>query len=729
MTPLQTDTPPPRFHILSHIIDMGIPKFYAWLSRECPSMIRGISSDSILTVDNLYLDLNGVFHRSREVVISLSNLVLTASDIIDVMNPNQRLYLAVDGVPPAAKISQQRQRRLQYVAKRKQRGQGVSKPTESVQVPTEQIDEESQTDDIDSFFHPESFSLDDNGDAEVAITPGSGFMYRLSLRMSSWIRHKIVSDERWKKPKIFFSGVEVPGEGEHKIMDFIRDLQRQGISKESHCIYGLDADLLMLGLSTHEERCMVLRESPFQRHNPSQFMTRELFQLVDFSVLRTYIDEKLEYYNAERIVDDFILTLFLCGNDFLPAVPTLDIREGALHYFFGLYTDVLSENMNGGKAEIHWSRLRIFMEKLAALEEAVLKERLVQLKRSFPEWKNVLSRPETPRNNLQPATSQSNETMDEPLTLPGGYVMVDLAAYIDTDKSEILGVRSSQSVLEHFMMGTDEMQMISSDADDQILIKIGMTQKKQMKLHTIYLDCPSGQLPSRMEIYINRPNIGFSDLSQPQQKLSLQFQENSENFFPLDFVKMQNVSHVTILLDRDGRDDEITSVRSIILFGLPTAGLDMSKLKRVPRRRWRKRKHQTQTTHQGPSKREIQDLMTNRGLAWNYQYYCRGCTSWNFIHPQHYAPTASDIVEYLLKNSSGPSQEFELGNPLTPLAHLLAVLPKKNIKQLPPTLRQWVESGHADEISTDEDALDVDVEGARFPSECKILLPFIDVKR
>ncbi|PRP77071.1 5'-3' exoribonuclease 1-like [Planoprotostelium fungivorum] len=335
---------------------------------------------------------------------------------------------------------------------------------------------------------------------EVAITPGSGFMYRLSLRMTSWIHHKIMSDERRKKPKIFFSGVE--------------------------------------GLSVHKDRCMVLRECPFQRHNPSQFMTRELFQLVDFSILRTYIDEKVRS----------------------KYLPTLDIRESALHYFFGLYADVLSESMNGyitdRRAEIHW--LRTFMEKLAVLEEAVLKERLVQLKQSFPKWKNVLSRPETARSDLQPATSQSIKTTDEPLTLPVGYVM----------------------------------------------------------------------------------NIRFSDLGQLSTEVVIVIPRQFRELFPLDFVKMQNVSHVTT-----------------------------SKLKRVPRKRWKKRKHHTQTTLRGPSKREI-------------QYYCRGCISWNFIYPHHYAPTASDIVEYL-NNSSGPSQEFELSNPLTPLAHLLVVLSKKNVKQLP----------------------------------------------
>lgn len=72
-----------------------------------------------------------------------------------------------------------------------------------------------------------------------------------------------------------------------------------------------------------------------------------MFQLIDFGVLRQYIDSQFSNlslpfeYSLERIIDDFVLTLFLCGNDFLPALPTLHISEGALNYFFTLYKQIL----------------------------------------------------------------------------------------------------------------------------------------------------------------------------------------------------------------------------------------------------------------------------------------------------------------------------------------------------------------------------------------------------
>ena len=39
----------------------------------------------------------------------------------------------------------------------------------------------------------------------------------------------------------------VPGEGEHKILQYIKT-NKIKLSKQSNCIYGLDADLIMLSL-------------------------------------------------------------------------------------------------------------------------------------------------------------------------------------------------------------------------------------------------------------------------------------------------------------------------------------------------------------------------------------------------------------------------------------------------------------------------------------------------
>lgn len=94
------------------------------------------------------------------------------------------------------------------------------------------------------------------------ITPGTEFMARLSAHLHFFVRKKQTEDAAWQRMRVILSGHDVRGEGEHKIMEHIRmaRLQPDYAPNQRHCMYGLDADLIMLALVTHEPHFTLLRE-------------------------------------------------------------------------------------------------------------------------------------------------------------------------------------------------------------------------------------------------------------------------------------------------------------------------------------------------------------------------------------------------------------------------------------------------------------------------------------
>ena len=103
---------------------MGIPKFFRWLSARYPDLLIPVKTQD-LSVDNFYLDMNGIIHNCSHpndnggvsVALSIDEMMLAIFTYIDrcvleIIKPRKLLYLAVDGCAPRAKLNQQRARRF-----------------------------------------------------------------------------------------------------------------------------------------------------------------------------------------------------------------------------------------------------------------------------------------------------------------------------------------------------------------------------------------------------------------------------------------------------------------------------------------------------------------------------------------------------------------------------------------------------------------------------------------
>ena len=330
---------------------MGVPALFRWLSKKYPKIISSVIDEEENPVDdipklvqysdpnpngeldNLYLDMNAIVHpcshpenrpapeTEEEMMIEIFKYT---NHVLNLARPRKLLMIAVDGVAPRAKMNQQRSRRFrsakdaQIAYEEKQR---------------ELAEMEARGETIDDAIKGKK-SWDSN-----SITPGTPFMDILAASLKYWVAYKLSTDPGWAQLQVIISDASVPGEGEHKIMNFIRS-QRSRPDYDpnvSHCIHGLDADLIFLSLATHEPHFRVLREDVFAKDNNNKHLTTKDRMMMDeetkeklknqsqpfiwlhINVLREYLQVELQIprlpfkYDFERAIDDWVFMCFFVG--------------------------------------------------------------------------------------------------------------------------------------------------------------------------------------------------------------------------------------------------------------------------------------------------------------------------------------------------------------------------------------------------------------------------------
>jgi 5'-3' exoribonuclease 2 len=332
--------------------------------------------------------------------------------VVNMVRPRKLLFIAIDGVAPRAKMNQQRSRRFRS-----------AQDASIKEAATERIIEElkAQGKQVDESLKPKR-DWDSN-----AITPGTPFMDILAISLRYWIVYKLNTDPGWGGMSVILSDAAVPGEGEHKIMEFIRS-QRASPAHDpntKHVMYGLDADLIMLGLATHEAHFTVLREDVFFQESNNKgcricgqeghfaaectgiaSLSAELtlgkpkeksgefdekgkarpqkpFIWLHVNILREYLEAEMFVpgmsfqFDLERAIDDWVFMCFFVGNDFLPHLPSLDIRENAIDTLISIWKNCMGK-MGGYvtcDGTVNLARAQIILEALGEKEDAIFNRR------------------------------------------------------------------------------------------------------------------------------------------------------------------------------------------------------------------------------------------------------------------------------------------------------------------------------------------------------------------
>jgi len=279
----------------------------------------------INSIDELFLDTNclihpvcfRIFNENQSLNITnplklenkmIKEVILYIEEIICYIKPSTLVYIAIDGVAPMAKIKHQRLRRFKSIAD--------SEIKESI-----------------AAKHHVEYTRSWNNSA---ITPGTEFMEKLTCAIINYLNiKKIANKTNINKVKYIYSSANTPGEGEHKILQYIKEHINEN---KARVIYGLDADLLYLSLASRAQRIYLLREiTEFQNIKSSDafcfvsidMMKECLFQNIIEDLDSNTLEEIVAFPNLElykdNFIQDYIFMGFLLGNDFLPGLPSVNL--------------------------------------------------------------------------------------------------------------------------------------------------------------------------------------------------------------------------------------------------------------------------------------------------------------------------------------------------------------------------------------------------------------------
>ncbi|KAK3358973.1 XRN 5'-3' exonuclease N-terminus-domain-containing protein [Lasiosphaeria hispida] len=644
---------------------MGVPKFFRWLSERYPAISQLIAENRIPEFDCLYLDMNGIIHNcthkdsddvqfrmtEEEMFIAIFNYI---EHLFGKIKPKKLFFMAIDGVAPRAKMNQQRARRFRTALDaEKARDKAIR---EGKELPKEE-------------------PFDSN-----CITPGTAFMAKLSQQLKYFINKKVSEDKEWQQPEIVLSGHEVPGEGEHKIMEYIRNARAQPDYSPNvrHCLYGLDADLIMLGLLSHDPHfCLLREEVTFGRQKQkAKELEHQNFYLMHLCIVREYLELEFQElkkdglmsfpFNMENVIDDFILMAFFVGNDFLPNLPHLHINEGALATMFRIYKQVLPRCdgyiNEGGKVNLQ--RLGVLLEELSKEEYR------------FFEHEN-----------------------------------------------EDAGWLRGKKLLEN-----DEAERAKAKAKGKLILT---TNQK-------------GLWKSKIRKFLTNRASDTLDLGTELKAEDRKFVQDLADAAHIPWsTKEDDEGHRHLILSFPVKDDEEEDEESqsavlriakkydtaqVLDLTAADAQAAMEQKYNEKFMEWKDDYYYDKFEDWTPENmgEELRNLTENyvEGLQWVLYYYYRGIASWPWFYRYHYSPMISDIVKGFKADLN-----FKLGQPFRPNEQLMGVLPDRSKSIVPTVYWPLMTDPNSPIIDFYPRDFELDMNGKKMDWEAVVKIPFIDEKR
>ena len=316
---------------------MGIPSYYSYLMKHHPEILELFVKAPC--PDHFYLDANSIIYdvvnkfalnKNEEIILQV---IQEIEKCIALISPKKTTTIAFDGCAPRAKLKQQRERRFKSYYLNRARNRILKK--ESVEWNT------------------------------ANITPGTDFMKLLAKMLKSHFTCNLL--------------IDCPGEGEHKIFQIIRDNAKPD---ETHIIYGLDSDLIMIAMMHIDlTNIFLFRETPQYIRQFHSSLDEKTNYLLNVSTLSKIIETEMR-----GPIQDYVFISFLMGNDFMPHFPALNIRTGGIDKIIDAYKDIgkmIDVHRETKQITIHWKHFFDFLQLLSSREERFIQEEFTSRSRAW----------------------------------------------------------------------------------------------------------------------------------------------------------------------------------------------------------------------------------------------------------------------------------------------------------------------------------------------------------
>ena len=366
---------------------MGIPSYFAHVLKKYPRVIKRLAE--LPCINNLYLDCNGmVYDVVRQMQYTPENPAAYEAEMLQricesidaciaILRPTSSVFIAFDGVAPVAKLNQQRERRYKswYLGEMEaQRRRDHNKITQKGGQKGGRVEPPKPVWNTSS------------------ITPGTKFMNALHDKLAEYYdtANPSALNARYNLSGgagIIVSSSKEPGEGEHKLFEYIRDHAAEHANMTT-IIYGLDADLIMLCMShLHISRGIYLyRETPEFVKSINVALDENERYFMDIPEFATTIVQHVMTLSApnptaaKNKVMDYIFMCFMLGNDFMPHFPALNIRTTGIATLMEAYratmgpTETIIQTTSSGEYTIHWPNYKKLVAHLAAQELTLIRK-------------------------------------------------------------------------------------------------------------------------------------------------------------------------------------------------------------------------------------------------------------------------------------------------------------------------------------------------------------------